>query len=56
MVPNGHNEATKPRYIYVKRNPKDVCISLYHYFYDMPYMKEIPTWNQAFGRFMKGRG
>lgn len=56
MVPKGHNEATKPRYIYVVRNPKDVCVSLYHYYQDIPYMPEIPTWNQAFQRFMKGRG
>lgn len=55
MVPKGHNEATKPRYIYVVRNPKDVCVSLYHYYQDIPYMPEIPTWNQAFQRFMKGR-
>lgn len=56
MVPKGHDEATKPRYIYVMRNPKDVCVSLYHYFYDIPYITEIPTWNQAFERFMKGKG
>ena len=56
MIPKGHDEAAKPRCIYVMRNPKDVCVSLYHHYRNMPYMKEIPTWEVAFERFMKGRG
>ena len=56
MVPKGHDEATKPRYIYVMRNPKDVFVSLYHHHHNMPYMKDIPTWDEAFGRMMKGIG
>ena len=56
MVPKGRDEATKPRYIYVMRNPKDVFVSLYYHCRNMPFMKEIPTWHQAFRRFMKGEG
>lgn len=56
MVPKGHNGATKPRYIYVMRNPKDAFVSRYHHSRNMPYCKEIPTWDEAFGRFMKGKG
>ena len=56
MIPKGHDEATKPRYIYVMRNPKDAFVSLYHHFRNMPYLKEIPTWDNAFGRFMTGKG
>ena len=56
MVPKGHNEATKPRYIYVMRNPKDAFVSRYHHFRNMPYLKEIPTWDEAFERLMEGKG
>ncbi|XP_020627293.1 sulfotransferase 1C4-like isoform X2 [Orbicella faveolata] len=55
MVPKGHDETTKPRYIYVMRNPKDAFVSYYHHLRNMPYHKEIPTWDEAFGCFMKGR-
>ena len=54
MVPKGHDEANRPRYIYVMRNPKDAFVSFYHHFRNMPYMKEIPTWDKAFELFMKG--
>ena len=56
MVPKGCVEGTNPRYIYVMRNPKDVCVSLYHHCRNMPFMKELPTWDEAFERFMNGRG
>ena len=56
MVPKGRNEETKPRYIYVMRNPKDAFVSYYHHHRNMPHFKEIPTWDDAFVRFMKGEG
>ena len=56
MVPKGRDEANKPRYIYVMRNPKDVFVSFYHHLRNMPYLKEIPTWDEAFGRLIKGAG
>ena len=56
MIPKGHDEATKPRYIYVMRNPKDAFVSRYHHFRNMPYHKEILTWDEAFRRLMKGKG
>jgi len=56
MVPKGHDEATKPRYIYVMRNPKDAFVSCYHHWHNMPYLKEIPSWDEAFNRLVKGNG
>ena len=56
MVPKGLDEVTRPRYIYVMRNPKDAFVSMYHHFHNVPYAKEIPTWDEAFGRFMNGNG
>ena len=54
LVPKGSDEANKPRYIYVVRNPKDVFVSLYHHSRNMPYVVEIPTWDEAFQSFLKG--
>ena len=56
MVPKGRDEGTNPRYIYVMRNPKDAFVSLYHLGRDMPYFKEPVTWDEAFERFMQGKG
>lgn len=56
MVPKGHDDATKPRYIYVMRNGKDAFVSHYHHHRNMPYAQEIPSWDEAFGIFMKGEG
>lgn len=56
MVPKGCDEETKPRYIYVMRNPKDTFVSIYHHLHNMPYIKDKPTWDVAFARFMKGDG
>ncbi|XP_078348336.1 sulfotransferase 1B1-like [Oculina patagonica] len=55
LVPKGRDKDTKPRYIYVMRNPKDVCVSQFHHYRNMPYMREISTWDEAFERFMNGR-
>ncbi|KAJ7375461.1 hypothetical protein OS493_002234 [Desmophyllum pertusum] len=54
MVPKGHDDVTKPRYIYVMRNGKDAFVSYYHQHLNMPYLQEIPSWDEAFGIFMKG--
>ena len=54
LVPKGSDEANKPRYIYVMRNPKDVFVSLYHHSCNMPYVAEIPTWDEAFQSFLQG--
>ena len=56
MVPKGCDEQTKPRYIYVMRNPKDAFVSEYHLLHNMPYVRDKPTWDVAFERFMKGDG
>ncbi|XP_078364521.1 amine sulfotransferase-like [Oculina patagonica] len=55
LIPKGSDEATKPRYIYVMRNPRDVFVSLYHHCHNMPYFKEIPSWDEAFVHFMDGK-
>ena len=55
IIPKGSDEATKPRYIYVMRNPKDVFVSLYHHHHNMPYFKEISTRDDAFEHFMDGK-
>ena len=54
FVPKGRDEATKPRYIYVMRNPKDAFVSIYHHLQNMPYLKEFSTWDEAFRCLIKG--
>ena len=54
FVPKGSDETDKPRYIYVVRNPKDVLVSIYHHHRNMPYLVEIPSWDEAFKRFITG--
>ena len=56
MVPKGRDEATKPRYIYVMRNPKDALVSMYYHRHNMPYCKEFPAWDEAFKSLMAGKG
>lgn len=56
MVPKGHDKETKPRYIYAIRNPKDAFVSHYHFYRDMPYVKEGFSWDEAFRRYMNGKG
>lgn len=55
LIPKGVDQTTKPRYIYVMRNPKDVLVSIYHHCHNMPYFKEIPSWDKAFELFMDGK-
>ncbi|PFX15401.1 Sulfotransferase 1C4 [Stylophora pistillata] len=54
LVPMGLDEANKPRYIYVMRNPKDVFVSIYNHRRNMPYLVEFPTWDEAFKRLITG--
>ena len=46
-VPGGLPHTTAAKYIYVMRNPKDVCISLYHH----RRMMEELTWEDHFSLF-----
>ena len=57
LVPKGRDEATKPRYIYVMRNPKDSAVSYYHH--HMLILKDTPqcpSWEGFFEEFSKGEG
>lgn len=54
LIPKGLDEANKPRYIYVVRNPRDVFVSIYHHRRNMPYLVEFPTWDEAFKRLITG--
>ena len=56
MTPKRDDKGPKPKYIYAMRNPKDAFVSLYHLRRDVPYFKEVITWDEAFKRFMDGKG
>ena len=55
LVPKPCDQATKPRYICVMRNPKDTAVSFYHHSEVMP---ETPhrSWDEYFELFIKGEG
>ena len=55
LVPKPRDEATKPRYIYVMRNPKDTAVSFYHHYQLLPRTKHR-SWDEYFELFIKGQG
>ena len=55
LVPKPRDEATKPRYIYVMRNPKDTAVSFYHHYQLLPRAKHR-SWDEYFELFIKGQG
>ena len=55
LVPKPRDKATKPRYIYVMRNPKDTAVSYYHHFEIMPG-RTHRSWDEFFELFIKGEG
>ncbi|XP_068161581.1 sulfotransferase 2B1-like [Antennarius striatus] len=44
----------KPKVIYVKRNPKDVMISAFHYFGKIPHYKDPGTLTEFLHKFLDG--
>ena len=55
LVPKPRDQATKPRYIYVMRNPKDTAVSFYHHYEAMPASTHR-SWDEYFELFIKGEG
>ncbi|XP_077995872.1 sulfotransferase 2A8-like [Glandiceps talaboti] len=41
--------------IYTARNPKDVCVSMYHYYQKFNYGKMALEWNKTVEEFIKGK-
>ena len=56
LAPKGKDEATKPRYICVMRNPKDAVVSLYHHWSALAVFPYNQPWDHFFNLFMKNEG
>lgn len=56
LIPKARDKATKPRYIYVMRNPKDTAVSFYHHYHFIPAIKDPTSWETFFDQFIKGEG
>ena len=56
LAPKGKDEATKPRYICVMRNPKDAAVSLYHQCNAWEIFAYNKPWDHFFNLFMKNEG
>ncbi|XP_020625916.1 eukaryotic translation initiation factor 3 subunit J-like isoform X2 [Orbicella faveolata] len=55
LVPKPRDQATKPRYICVMRNPKDTAVSFYHH-YQLLSRTTHTSWDEYFELFIKGEG
>jgi len=51
LVPKPRDQATKPRHIYVMRNPKDTAVSWYHHIISF---HPTSSWGEYFEKFFKG--
>ncbi|XP_072041909.1 sulfotransferase 1C4-like [Amphiura filiformis] len=45
----------KARLVYVARNPKDLCVSYYHFHYMNPVLPTPKSWNEFFDDFYSGK-
>ena len=45
----------KSRVIYVARNPKDLCVSYYHFHLMNPALPTPKSWNEFFDDFFSGK-
>ena len=55
LVPKARDQATKPCYIYVMRNPKDTAVSYFHHHLGFNVKPDL-TWDEFFELFIKGEG
>ena len=56
MMPGGLPSTSPAKYIYVARNPKDVCTSLYYYMQNIKLITNFAgTWDDIFELFMADR-
>ncbi|XP_077993154.1 sulfotransferase 1A1-like [Glandiceps talaboti] len=55
LFPLKQARARNVKIIYVTRNPKDVCVSMYHYYKKAEHGKMALEWNRAVEEFVKGR-
>ena len=55
LIPKGKDDATKCKYIYIARNPKDVAVSLYHFMASFDPETYGLTWDIFVKCFLKGK-
>ena len=56
LVPMGDGDATKPKYIYIIRNPKDVAVSLYHHYQGFILYAFDRPWDEFFEMYIDNKG
>ncbi|KAK3737785.1 hypothetical protein QZH41_017259, partial [Actinostola sp. cb2023] len=55
QVPMGHGVTTKPKYINVIRNPKDVAVSWYHHYKGFKFFEFDRPWDEFFEMFIDNK-
>ena len=53
LLPRALREASRPKVVYVARNPKDVAVSYYHMHQFDTTLQTYPNWSNFLERFMR---
>ncbi|EDO46840.1 predicted protein [Nematostella vectensis] len=54
IIPKGNAGDDRPKYVCVMRNPKDVAVSLFHFYRGIHHILYEGTWDEFFELFIKG--
>lgn len=54
ILPQQASVEKKGKIVYVARNPKDLCVSFYHFHHMVPSLPRTGPWEEFLSKFMEG--